>query len=351
MPVITNYFRMDGWVKSAQGPAIPGAQIYVCTQPANTVALPPSPLANIFSDVNGLVPITQPIITDGFGHYDFYAQAAVYTIVVGLGGAVQEVYPDQSLGGASGTSGGGGGTALVIQVNGVSPANQLLLNLQGAGSTSVTTDGNGNITIAGASSSFGGNGAFFYGPALTEHPFDLTNLAVISTCVLNGSFVSAGTVILYLFQMLDEFTISQCSEQANDNFAGHTSAFGIYDINGNLVVDGGSFNSLTSPIVQTNSFSPVTLNPGLYWHAQVCNRTETSAGFTGISMNPGSVFGYIANTFTKNAVRCATAANLAIDGPNNPQGNPTTVLPATLGALTPFTPQGTVDGVCIPLWE
>jgi hypothetical protein len=209
-----------------------------------------------------------------------------------------------------------------------------------------------SIAALASSPSFGGNGAFFYGPALTEHPFDLTNLAVISTCQLNGSYVSsAGTVILYLFQMLDKFTISKCSEQANDNAGGHTSAFGIYDINGNLVVDGGSFNSLTSPTVQTNSFSPVTLNPGLYWHAQVCNRTGVAAGFTGIFMNSSSVFAYIANTFTENAVRCATAANLAIAGPNNPQGNPTTVLPATLGALTPFTPQGTVDGVCIPLWE
>ena len=71
MPVITNYFRMDGWVKSAQGPAIPGAQIYVCTQPANTVALPPSPLANIFADVNGLVPITQPIPVS-YTHLDVY---------------------------------------------------------------------------------------------------------------------------------------------------------------------------------------------------------------------------------------------------------------------------------------
>jgi hypothetical protein len=156
MPVITNYFRMDGWVKSAQGPAIPGAQIYVCTQPANTVALPPSPLANIFADVNGLVPITQPILTDGDGHYDFYAQAAVYTIVVGFGGVVQEFYPDQSLGGASGTSGGGGGTALVIQVNGATPANQLLLNLQGAGNTSVSTDGAGNVTITGSGIPTGG---------------------------------------------------------------------------------------------------------------------------------------------------------------------------------------------------
>ena len=154
---MTNYFRMDGWVKAATGAAIPGAQIYVCTQPANAVALPPSPLANIFSDVNGLVPITQPILTDGFGHYDFYAQAAAYTIVVGFAGQVQQVYPDQSLGAASGSSGGGGGTALALQVNGTPNGNQLLLNLAGAQSTTVADNGVGTVTITGAT--FKTNGA------------------------------------------------------------------------------------------------------------------------------------------------------------------------------------------------
>lgn len=147
--MLTNYFRTDGWVKSTLGPAVPGAQIYVCTQPANIAALPPSPLATIFSDVNGLVPITQPIITDGFGHYDFYAAAGVYTIVVGLGGVVQQVYTDQSVGGASGTSGAGGGTALVLQVNGTTTTNQLLLNLAGQGSVVTADAGGGTINITG----------------------------------------------------------------------------------------------------------------------------------------------------------------------------------------------------------
>src|SRR6266705_5400428 len=95
----TTFFRKDGWVKTVIGPAVAGAQVYVCApQPANVSALPPSPLANIFSDVNGLVPITQPIITDGFGHYDYYAEAGLYTEVIGAAGIVQQVYPDQNLG-------------------------------------------------------------------------------------------------------------------------------------------------------------------------------------------------------------------------------------------------------------
>ena len=102
------FCRFDGWVKSANGPAINGANVYVCLQPANTTqatdpvtGVPvstwfPTPLANIFSDVNGLVPITQPIQTDGFGHYNFYAANGVaYTIVIMTSGRVQQVYTDQ----------------------------------------------------------------------------------------------------------------------------------------------------------------------------------------------------------------------------------------------------------------
>lgn len=145
---MVNYFRMDGWVKSAVGPAVPGAQVYVCLQPANLAGLPPTPLANIFSDPNGLVPITQPILTDGFGHYDFYAQAGVYTVAIGLGGVLQQYYPDQSLGGASGSS--GGGTGLQLQVNGQPNVNQLLLNLAGQNSVSAVDQGNGTVNITGA---------------------------------------------------------------------------------------------------------------------------------------------------------------------------------------------------------
>jgi hypothetical protein len=111
--------RFDEFVKSVIGNAVPGAQIYVCNQPANIASLPPSPLANVFSDVNGLVPITQPVITDGFGHADCYVAAGTYTIVVGLGGVISQVYPDQAPQGAAiASSGGGGGVVTSISIAG-----------------------------------------------------------------------------------------------------------------------------------------------------------------------------------------------------------------------------------------
>jgi hypothetical protein len=152
---LINVFRTDGWVKTVQGPAVPGAQVYVCLQPANSTILPPTPLANIFSDVNGLVPLSQPIITDGFGHYDFYAAAGIYTIIVALGGIVQQVYPDQSVGGFSGTGGGGGGTALTLQVNGVNLSSQTVQNLTAGSGIGLTDEGAGSVLISNTSTGGG----------------------------------------------------------------------------------------------------------------------------------------------------------------------------------------------------
>ena len=91
-----NLYRADGWVKSTLGQAIAGAQVYICLEPTDASWVPPVPLASIFADPQGLAQITQPIITDGFGHYDYYAASGVpYTEVVVTGGKVQAVYQDQ----------------------------------------------------------------------------------------------------------------------------------------------------------------------------------------------------------------------------------------------------------------
>jgi hypothetical protein len=53
----------------------------------------------IYSDPLGQNQIAQPIITDNFGHADFYVATGTYTVVVVNNGKVQNVYPDQSIGG------------------------------------------------------------------------------------------------------------------------------------------------------------------------------------------------------------------------------------------------------------
>jgi hypothetical protein len=65
-------------------------------QPADFAFLPPIPLASVFADSLGLTPIVQPIITDGFGHFDYYAASGTpYTEVVVNNGKVQANYQDQ----------------------------------------------------------------------------------------------------------------------------------------------------------------------------------------------------------------------------------------------------------------
>jgi hypothetical protein len=97
------YYRRDDFLKSPLGLALAGAQVYVCTQPATTSSVPPSPLATIYSTEAG-DPITQPLIADGFGHTFFYANPTVqYTVVAVYSGAVALVLADQTI--ASGASG------------------------------------------------------------------------------------------------------------------------------------------------------------------------------------------------------------------------------------------------------
>ena len=90
-------FRLNFWVKSVLGQALNGAQVFVCLQPAN-ISNPPSPLATIYQDNAGLIPITQPIPTDGFGYAYAYTTSGLYTIVVVYNGVVQNFYPDQIIG-------------------------------------------------------------------------------------------------------------------------------------------------------------------------------------------------------------------------------------------------------------
>lgn len=156
---ITNYYRSDGWVKNVQGAAIPGAQIYVLTQPANVVApitpprttpvpFVPNPQALIYSD-QGVTPIAQPILTDGFGHYDFYVLPGLYTVAVFFGGKLQQFYIDQSIGNVGST----GGTSILFETNGTPNFNQSIQNLiQGAGII-IFTDNEGNTTIRATGSS------------------------------------------------------------------------------------------------------------------------------------------------------------------------------------------------------
>ena len=175
---MSTYFRSDGWVKSAVGPAVSGAQVWFVQQPAN-LTVPPTPLALIYSDVNGLVPITQPILTDNFGHYDFYTLAGIYTLIVGLNGQISQVYPDQNIGavGAGNPLTAGANitivgnvisavippfVALQLQTNEVNNGSQQLLDLHAGDNITLTDNGSGRVTIVASSAAAASN--TFYQP-------------------------------------------------------------------------------------------------------------------------------------------------------------------------------------------
>jgi hypothetical protein len=100
------YIRDDRYVTDALGRALAGADVYYCTQPATAPsAAPPSPLATTYGTSAGPA-ITQPIVTDGFGHAFTYLDPSItYTVVIyhELFGENPVVLTDQTIAGGTGS--------------------------------------------------------------------------------------------------------------------------------------------------------------------------------------------------------------------------------------------------------
>lgn len=141
-------YRYDGNVRNGQGFALSGVDVYVCTQPASTGAIPPSPLATIYSDSAGLVPLTNPVKTDGLGNFFFYAASGAYTLVIydPNNGIATLVLPDQAVL----TPGGGSVTSVDLSM----PAEFAVSGnpITGAGTIVVAKNNqNANLVYAGPS--------------------------------------------------------------------------------------------------------------------------------------------------------------------------------------------------------
>jgi len=229
--------------------------------------------------------------------------------------------------------------ALAVEVAGAPFSSPTLLDFESSDSSvTITDEGAGVLNFqASGGASFSGNGAYFFGPGITDWG---TFAGTGALQVMSFSSATGGQLQVYLFELLAEFTISKATQVAlGSQFAVHAYG-GIYSLSGNLLVNGGSFLFEAGSGIQTNTFTPVTLPPGLYWHAQATDTTSVGQ-WVGISVvaNAGNALTLLA----QNATRAATAAN-AIGGGG---------LPATLGALTPFIPSQTPrgDGIFCPLYE
>lgn len=136
-----SYYRRDEWVTDAQGNAISGAGVYVCSQPATTNTIPPSPLVQLYADPNGVTPLAQPVQTDGYGHAFYYVSPGIYTVVYYSPQIQQVTLLDQDI--------NAGSVAIPVPINqggtGATTANQAIVNL-GAAARGANTD----ITSLGA---------------------------------------------------------------------------------------------------------------------------------------------------------------------------------------------------------
>lgn len=89
--------RFDSWVRTPMGYAVAGAQVFICTQPC-TVSSNPSPQAQLFSDPAGTIPISQPLLADGYGHVSCYLSSGLYTVVYCDRNVLSVAYADQQVG-------------------------------------------------------------------------------------------------------------------------------------------------------------------------------------------------------------------------------------------------------------
>jgi hypothetical protein len=94
---MANFFRIDRWITDALGNALAGVNVAICSQPANTTTLPPSPLVALYADPNGVTPVTNPLVTDGVGHAFAYLAGGVYTIMSYAPGVLTIITPDQTV--------------------------------------------------------------------------------------------------------------------------------------------------------------------------------------------------------------------------------------------------------------
>lgn len=357
------FFRSDLFIKSALGPAIPGAQVYVCGQPANTVqakipgtqnldpSWTPSPQQQLYSDASGMSPLSQPVITDGFGHCYFYVTPGTYTIVVMNSGRVQQVYADQSIGLGTGSSstltlqtngvpntlqtllnlipgtnvtltpdgaGGvtvassGGGAGTTLQTNGVNNTLQTLLNLKQGSNITLASDGAGGVTITGASAASvttTSQGGFFGG---IVYPF--TGAATATSPITSNNQVRG-----MFFVLPFSVTIGRVTVIPN---GASTADVGIFNTSGTKLWSSGAI-SYTGTAATTSTATGVLLPPGIYsfcWTA-----ASSAASFFG---PPGTNWiNWVART---GSTAYFTAANAATAG----------ALPATLGALSATSAPG-----------
>ncbi len=224
---------------------------------------------------------------------------------------------------------------VLLQTGGVNNGSQTKLNLAAGTGISIVDNGSGTDTItntnpAGSSFSSPGKG-FFIGSGMT----DLTS-AFVNTFLAPVTNTTANVVVVNQFVLQSAWTLSSVSYQFTSvGSAGSTANFGIYDSAGTKLIDSGTFDGTLST-VQTKTFSPVTLPPGVYYFAA----SATSTAIRGPYMQTANST-YMLAIISTSSPYLASAANSTSAG----------VMPATLGTLTAITTPSFWQGIPLPIWK
>jgi hypothetical protein len=143
-------------VQGDTGQAIAGANIWVCTgmvQPAYSSTPACAPAAAIYSDPMLMNPVTQPLVSDGLGNYNYFGVAGTYTEVITgpmITGYTSTIVlpcaPSSPTAGCGGSAGNPASPSGSIQFNNIGAFSASILS-QDSGATTITDVG--NMTVQG----------------------------------------------------------------------------------------------------------------------------------------------------------------------------------------------------------
>lgn len=225
-----------------------GGEVYVCTQPASTGSIPPSPLASLFSDSAGSVPLANPVTVDANGNFFFYAASGAYTLVFfdPFGRVITPVvFPDMLVV----SPGGGTVTSVGMTGDGVSQA----ATVPGSPVTSsgvlapTPATANANTFVAGPS---GGGAAAL--ARRTMVPADMP----AATASTQGAIVLAGD--LGLPATAPQVVSTHLTNPLPINQGGRGAAVALGNISGTQAFDGSNTNSWTATLTGNITASTFT---------------------------------------------------------------------------------------------
>lgn len=241
------------------GNALSGAQVYVCSQPATTTTIPPSPLVQLYADSAGTTPITQPVLTDGYGHAFYYVSPGTYTVVYYSPQILETILPDQTI--------GSGNVSFPITVaeggTNATTAPQALINLgaaaNGANSDITSLLAVGSTGGASTTSTFNasgwqfGNGTFnnatalakvanqaWGGTGFTGLAFGIQDAANNFSLVSTGGVFTSGTLSGNFIRCLGNLTFSSPSGVLSVNTIQSANSGTPVSLTGQGIVGAGS---------------------------------------------------------------------------------------------------------------